>query len=176
MRCVLISWSKRLLKVTGKPPLHFSLPQFFQQATALGSCCLQAVPFDIQGWLLRGLNFLIRRGYFVSAPSVRRARCPQLGADRPSPDGCREKRSGLFHHLLQTWGTWGPVLYPLISRQLRGSSSRRYIAARSCQPHGGKFKVRQSLFQDALTGEGKLLVKRSRNQESWWLLPALARG
>lgn len=87
MQCVLISWSECLWKVTWKPPFHFSSQQFFQQASALRSNPLQSVPFDIQSWLLRGLNFLIH-WVFVSSSSTHHTQSPQLGADRLSPLGC----------------------------------------------------------------------------------------
>lgn len=88
MQCVLISWSECLWKVTWKPPFRFFLLQFFQQASALRSNPLQSVPFDIQSWLLRGLNFLIR-WVFVSTSSAHRSlQSLQLGADRLSPLGC----------------------------------------------------------------------------------------
>lgn len=70
---------------------HLEAPFSFLPATVFpagnrsqGSNPLQSVPFDIQSWLLRGLNFLIRR-VFVSASSAHRAQSPRLGADRLSP-------------------------------------------------------------------------------------------
>lgn len=164
---VLISWSECLWKVTWKPPFHFSLLQFFQQASTFRSNPLQSVPFDIQSWLLRGLNFLIR-WVFVSASSTHHSQSPQLGADRLCPSGCcgsTKVDSFTFFTLL------GDQFYTFMSS----------ISFRRINLHVTSMQDSISLMVGSLNQTKPLLVKKTAcqeisNHESWWLLPALARA
>lgn len=166
MQCVLISWSECSWKVTWKPPFHFSLLQFFQQASALRSNPLQSVPFDIQSWLLRGLNFLIR-WVFVSASSAHHSQSPQLGADRLSPLGCwRSARVYSF-----TFFTFGrPILYLIFSISFRGINLQLTSVRHSISLVVGSLKS-----DKASPGKENCL---SRDLKPWelWLLPALERA
>jgi len=100
----------------------------------------------------------------VSASSAHRARSLRLGADHLSPQGCCESVR-VYSFTFFKFEGWGSILYLYSSHQLQGDSSPRYAGARSSQPCGGKFKIRQSLFQGALTGKGSCLSRDLKPRE-----------
>lgn len=167
MRCVLISRSKRLLKVTEKPPLHFSLLQFFPAGNRSRERLPPSCPFWYPKLVVTGVTFLNSPSFLLWALLQSSA----LGARSWVQTAClpTDAVESIWVYSITSFkpeghGGW---FCTCISRVSFGEIN---LGVTSVQDHvsltGGSLKSDKASSRVLWLGKEKLLVKRSQTRRA----------